>query len=260
MTGFLLKKTFFDLWDNLFRIVLVNAGFTVSAALVLVVPRLLSAVPWLPALVFFAGALWCLAYLAAAAACVKRVSGYGNFGFGDFFRGLLSGWPAGIFLGILALWIRFFVQYLFSLLRPLSPVLRVSLAGLAFWFLLTVFLSLQFFLALRVRLAGGIAAAVKKSFLFCIDNPLFCLFSALCTAAALLLSLCTALLFPGPAGILLFLDEGLRLRFLKYEWLEQNPVPGPPARRKVPWDVLLTEERARTGTHTLKGFFFPWKD
>jgi hypothetical protein len=73
----------------------------------------------------------------------------------------------------------------------------------------------------------------------------------------LAVSLFLALLFPGPAGILLFLDEAMRLRLLKYDWLEANPDAN---RRKIPWDALLIEEREKTGTRSLKSFIFPWKD
>jgi hypothetical protein len=54
---------------------------------------------------------------------------------------------------------------------------------------------------------------------------------------------------------LLFLDEALRIRLLKYDWLEENP-----GRRKIPWDILLEDEREKTGSRTIKGLIFPWKD
>jgi hypothetical protein len=73
----------------------------------------------------------------------------------------------------------------------------------------------------------------------------------------LLLSILLAFLFPGPAGVILYLDEALRLRLLKYNWLEENPQAN---RRKIPWDALLIEERERTGTRTFRNFIFPWKD
>jgi hypothetical protein len=65
------------------------------------------------------------------------------------------------------------------------------------------------------------------------------------------------MIFPGPGGLLLFLDEALRLRIFKYDWLEANPDAN---RRKIPWEALLIEEREKTGNRTLKGLIFPWKD
>ncbi|MDR2103555.1 MAG: hypothetical protein LBP42_05565, partial [Treponema sp.] len=71
------------------------------------------------------------------------------------------------------------------------------------------------------------------------------------------MSVFLAFLFPGPAGILLYLDEAVRLRIFKYDWLEANPGEN---RRKVPWDALLIDDREKTGTRSLKSFIFPWKD
>ena len=48
MFGFLVKKTFFDLWDNMFRIIIMNVGFIVLLpCAVLLAPQLIISVPWL---------------------------------------------------------------------------------------------------------------------------------------------------------------------------------------------------------------------
>jgi hypothetical protein len=73
----------------------------------------------------------------------------------------------------------------------------------------------------------------------------------------LVLSVFTAGLLPGLAGIALSADVALRLRLFKYDWLEANPEAN---RRKVPWDDLLEEDRELVGTRTFKGMFFPWKE
>jgi hypothetical protein len=70
-------------------------------------------------------------------------------------------------------------------------------------------------------------------------------------------SLFLALLLPGPAGMLLLMDEALRLRLRKYDYLEANPRAD---RRKIPWKELLEEDVELTGTRTLRNFIFPWKE
>jgi hypothetical protein len=51
------------------------------------------------------------------------------------------------------------------------------------------------------------------------------------------------------------------LRLLKYDWLEANPPPeGSRKRRPIPWDVILIDEREKTGSRTFRNFVFPWKD
>jgi hypothetical protein len=65
MIGFLIKKTFFDLWDNLFRIALVNLGFVVSAAIPILLPTVLSDIPLLALAAIVLGMFWCVLYLVA---------------------------------------------------------------------------------------------------------------------------------------------------------------------------------------------------
>jgi hypothetical protein len=59
----------------------------------------------------------------------------------------------------------------------------------------------------------------------------------------------------------LFIDEALRLRLLKYDWLMANPAGSTAGRRRrIPWHDLLKEDREMTGTRTWRNFIFPWKD
>jgi hypothetical protein len=259
MLGFLLKKTFFDLWDNLFRAALVNLGFIVSVSIPVFIPPLLESVPVLSLVTLFIGVLWCFVYLVTAAVSLKAVSDYGSFGFGDFFRNMKAAWPAGLVAGFLVfILILLAVRVIpFYLGMEAMPLLGLFLAAVIFWTLVIGILSLQFFPAVRARLDTKIIKIIKKCFVIFFDNSGFCVFSCIFSAVFLILSAFLAFLFPGPAGVLLFLDEGLRLRLLKYDWLEANPEEN---RRKIPWDALLIDEREKTGTRSLRNFIFPWKD
>jgi hypothetical protein len=257
MIGFLIKKNFFDLWDNLFKVALINLGFIASVAVPVFIPTLLSSVPGLALVVLFIGILWCLVYLSAASLSLKTISDYSSFGFQDFWANLKLALPAGLALGVLV-----FLGYVLSFViipfyLQMNSMVGLLLAAVIFWTLVVALLSFQFFFAVRARLDTKLFKVIKKCFIFFFDNPGFCIFSFLGNMVTLILSLFLALLFPGPAGILLFLDEGMRLRLLKYDWLEANPDAN---RRKIPWDALLIEEREKTGTRSLKSFIFPWKD
>jgi hypothetical protein len=107
------------------------------------------------------------------------------------------------------------------------------------------------------RLGSKIIKSLKKCMLISLDNSAFVFFMFLHNIVVLMISVIFVFLFPGPVGVLLYLDEALRLRLLKYDWLEANPDEN---RRKIPWDILLIEERERTGTRTFRNFIFPWKD
>jgi hypothetical protein len=257
MIGFLIKKNFFDLWDNLFRIALINLGFIASVAIPVFIPSLLSSVPALGMAALFLGLLWCFIDLSAASLSVKTISDYASFGFHDFFENLKIAWPSGLALGVFAFLCYLLVSFIIPFYLNLNSMVGLLLAAVIFWTLVVMALSFQFFFAVRARLDTKLSKIIKKCFLFFFDNPGFCIFSFLNNLVMLAISFFLALLFPGPAGILLFLDEAMRLRLLKYDWLEANPDAD---RRKIPWDALLIEEREKTGTRSLKGFIFPWKD
>ncbi|MDR3355810.1 MAG: hypothetical protein LBO04_01320 [Spirochaetaceae bacterium] len=256
-----MKKTFFDLWDNAAPLALLNIGFIASFVFFLLIHRLLEAFSPLPVavsgLMFLLAAVWCSVYLAASALCVKNVSDRSGFGFNDFFGAFRSVWKTGVVYGI------FFCAgtLLFTFIIPfyllLDNAAGLVIASLLFWTLVLAVTVLQFFFAARARLGGSAVKVIKKCFLLFIDNPLFFIGTMFLALLILVLSSLSAFLLPGPAGILLFLDEALRLRFLKYDWLEQNPGAD---RRYIPWNTVLSEEREKTGRRTLRNLLFPWKD
>jgi hypothetical protein len=261
MTGFLLKKTFFDLWDNAFRMALLNAGLLVSVAFFLLVRRLAAFLP-LPstavsASVFFLGTLWCFVYLSAASVCVKNISDYGSFGFSDFLRALRSAWTGGIAYGVYFCVSAAAVIFAIPFYLLLDSTVGLVAASAVFWTIVASGTILQYFFAVRSRLGATNAKAAKKCVLLFIDNPLFFIGTMLLSVLFFAVSVFLIFLFPGPAGVLLFADEALRLRLLKYDWLEQNADSD---YKFIPWDTILAEEREKTGKRTMRGIIFPWKD
>jgi len=153
------------------------------------------------------------------------------------------------------------IRYIIPFYLQMDSILGLFLAAIIFWTFILAMVSFQFFYAIRARLDSKLIKVFKKSFIIFFDNPGFSIFTLLHTILTLILSALFAFLIPGPAGMLLFLDEALRIRLMKYDWLEENPEPVPTKkRRKIPWDAILIDEREKTGTRTLKGFIFPWKD
>jgi len=257
MLGFLIKKNFFDQWDNIFRIIFINIGFLVSLAFPVFVPSLFVSLPIMEMLLMLIGFLWCFVYLSAAALSLRSISDYRSFGFVDFFSNLKSAWPPGLFLGGIVFVGHFAVTMVIPFYLSMHSLLGILLAAVIFWAMIVSLLSLQFFFAIRARLDTNLFKVTKKCFIIFLDNPLFCVFTLLHNLLVLALSAFVAFLAPGPAGILLFLDEGLRLRLMKYDWLEANPGAN---RRKIPWDEVLFEEEEKTGSRSLRNFIFPWKD
>jgi len=257
MIGFLIKKNFFNLWDNLFKIALINIGFIVSLSFPVFIPFLVAPLPYLGLVFLLIGILWCFVYLSAAAFTLKALSDYGSFGFADFIDNLKTYWPVGLVLGGIVSLGYFLCAMAIPFYLGMDSIWGLLLAALIFWTILVLVLSLQFFFAVRARLDTKLSKVIKKCFIIFFDNPLFCVFTFFHNLVVLLFSGFVAFLFPGPAGILLFLDEGLRLRLMKYDWLQANPGAD---RRRIPWDAILIDEQEKTGTRSLKGLIFPWKD
>ncbi len=257
MIGFLIKKTFFDAWDNLFRLALVNLGFILSAAVPVLLPAALAGVPVLALAALIVGVLWCSVYLGAAALSVKAISDYGSFGFGDFFRNLKAAVPLGLLMGVAAALVGIFAYVALPFYLRMNSLVGIFAAAVVFWTAVVVMLAFQFVPAVRARLDTDLRKVVKKSFIIFFDNPGLGIFALLHNAVILILSFFLAFLAPGPAGMLLFLDEALRLRLYKYDWLEANPDAD---RRRIPWEELIAEDREKTGTRSLRNFIFPWKD
>jgi len=260
MIGFLIRKTIYDSWDNMLKIVLLNLGFIAVTAIPIFLPKLaaifVSSQSLEMALTAF-GILLCSMYLAAASFVLMKISDYSSFGFGDFFRAFKSAWPAGLVVGFL------FIVYFIIMTVTIPFYLSIEsgfgliLAALVFWGTIFAVLSFQFYFTVYARLGANIKKAFKKCMIVSLDNSALSLFLLLHNIVVMLISIIFAFMFPGPAGVLLYLDQALRLCLLKYDWLDANPGAD---RRKIPWDALLIEDREKTGERSLRSFIFPWKD
>jgi hypothetical protein len=247
----------------MYRIALLNLGFLISV----LVPLLPSFFPdifsnvIIANVIIAAGIFWCVLYLAAAAFSIKAISDYGSFGFGVFFKNIKTAIKPALCMGGVIIILTVMMPLVIIFYLNMKSWLGLFLAALIFWLIVTVVFSLQWFFAIRARLDSKILKAFKKSFIIFFDNTGFSIFTLLFGFVFLILSGILAFLVPGPAGVILFLDEALRLRLLKYDWLEANPDPtGSRKKRKIPWDVILIEEREKTGSRTFRNFIFPWKD
>jgi len=261
MIGFLLKKTFYDLWDNMFKIVILNLGFIACCAIPIFLPLLTGKFIEsiiLDTVIVALGILICSVYLAAASFSINVISDYGTFTFGDFLKSFKTAWPAGLVMGGFVFLVFIIVTIVFPFYLAMEPAIAgLALGAIIFWTTIFALLSFQYYFSVYSRLGGKIIKSFRKCMLISLDNTGFSFFLMIHNVIALIISIVLAFMFPGPVGILLYIDQALRLRLLKYDYLEANPEAN---RRKIPWDALLIEERERTGTRSFKNFIFPWKD
>ena len=261
MIGFLLRKTFYDLWDNMFKIVVLNLGFLACTTIPVFLPVLIARFiesEILNVILVASGILICSVYLSAAANSIRVISDYGTYHFSDFIKSFKTTWPAGLVMGGFV----FLVFMIMTIVLPFYLTMEPPLAGLAlsaiiFWTTIFALLSFQYYFSVYSRLGANITKSFKKCLLVSLDNTGLSIFLIIHNTFVLILSALLGFMFPGPVGILLYLDQALRLRLLKYDYLEANPDAN---RKKIPWDALLIDEREKTGTRSFRNFIFPWKD
>jgi hypothetical protein len=256
MFGFLIKKTFFDMWDNLIRIVILNLGFILAFAIIVYFPLLFRDFLVLPYLALGIGLSLLFVYSGVVSAMTSMIADYAKPEFKDFLPILKYTYPTSLLFAL----VNFVLVVLFGVAFRVYGGIQSFIGPLAYSFLLWVLISwllaFQYFFSIQARLDRKFGKVIKKMFLLLLDNPLFTIGLLIGTLITFVVSGFTALLLPGIASIFLWWNVALKLRLYKYDYLEENPE----ARRNIPWDALLTEDRERVGKRTLKGMIFPWKE
>ena len=258
MIGFLIKKVFFDIWDNLLMLVLMSIGFVIPLGLfflsgyigegniVISVILLVLAV-----LSFSMYALGVNGVVVGYSSCRK-----GGFrAFKDAFRFHIG--HAFLHFGV-CLVIAFMAMYGIPFYFALGNFFGLIVGFMLFWVIVAFVLAMQYFFPLCFHMeADGAFKTLKKCFLIVSDNFGTTLFLVLRTIIDLALTVLTASMIPGLAGIALSRMDTVRLLMKKYDFLEANPDC---KRKDINWDDLLYEERKLVGPRSIKNMIFPWKD
>ncbi len=257
MFGFLIKKTFFDMWDNMFRILLLNLGFILVIGILVLDIQLFLSFPALLVGGLLIGGVLAALYTGVASRVCSEIADYKQPGFSDLAGFLKESFGSSLLL-LLTLGIyAFAVTEAVPFYGGMKSIVGALAAALLFWVSVGVTLALQFFFPIQSRLDRKFRKIFRKTFLVFFDNPLFSIGLFICAAIVLVISIFTALLLPGISTIFLLWNAAFKLRLYKYDWIEQNPGAN---RKAVPWDALLVEDRERVGKRTLKGMIFPWKE
>ncbi len=257
MFGFLLKKWFFDFWDNLISIILLNIGFIIALAITFYLPYILSFSPPLALTGLVVGIFILNIYAALVSMMMGNVADFQSIQFKDLKKHFVFSWKVGLALGAVTVLQIIIGTVAFPFYLNKGGVLGLGAFSLLFWLSLVWALASQYFFPIWKRLDQRLGMVFKKSLLLFFDNTLLTIGIGIFSLILIVLSVITAMLIPGAAGLLLLHQVTLRLLILKYDYLEENPEVN---RKKVPWAGLLLEERDRVGKRTLKGMIFPWKE
>jgi hypothetical protein len=267
---FLIKKVFFDMWDNLLRVFVLNIAF-----LVLLLP-MFGLAQWvaggsaeadggagaaLPSLVFQLAMAVLVSilfvYAGAVSMIVREMVDYESPSIASFVSGLKSTYRTSLFFAALNLVGWFVVGTGIRIYGSLNTMLGAGGQMVLVWVALAWLLIAQMFYPAQARLATKPVQILRKSALLFFDNTVFALLLFVGAVFIFLLSVPVAGMLLGFTTLLLWYHAAVKLRLYKYDYLEENPEAN---RRKIPWDALLIEERERVGSRTLRGMIFPWKE
>lgn len=271
MFGFMIRKTFYDMWDNFLAVLVMNVGFMLIVGMIYGISLGLTAlIPLLSVTIIVsfgvmllilvvASCLYSL-YAGVVSCLVRDIADHGRPALGKIPQYLKETWKSSLLFGLiqgllLGLLINAGTYYLPA---AGSNFLFYLLFFTLLWVYLLWFIASQYFFPLQARFDKKLRKNIRKMFVLFFDNTAFTLFGlSLVALLTLGISIITVLLIPGLTTLHLLYAVALKLRVLKYDYLDANPGAN---RKKIPWDTLLIEEREKTGKRTLRNLIFPWKD
>ncbi len=256
MFGFLIKKAFFDYWDNMGRMIVQNFVMMGLTMAFLFIPAALgSRADWIII-------LWAVIYLVyfVYAGTLFYLVAQASEGKSDEFPSvreavskmavpsLLMALLNGLMAVSLTVGLRFYLS--------LHSFWGVLAATVMFWIMLILFLGFQFFFPAYVRIRSTFFGALKKALILFLDNPLNSLAIILWGQLLTVVSFLLMFFMPGPSGVYLWYDEAVRMLLKKYDYLEENPEAPP---KRIPWRVVTMQDREILGSRTIRNTIFPWK-
>ena len=255
----LLKKSFFDAWDNLGALIIGNLSiFLVAIGGFWPILKILElgSPAGLIILVFLVPLLFLVA--GTVSALMSQIADYHRVTWSEIPDKIRKTWKASLLITLVT--VGFFSMSIFGMTyyTSMKSMLGLAATALLFWISVGVYFTLIWLFPVRNRLTGNFRRSLKKSALIMFDNLALTIYLCfIMVPVQMLLWPLTAFGAFGPAGIQLYMNSALRLLIFKYDWLEENP----DAKRKdVPWYELLIDEKERVGKRTLKGMIFPWKE
>jgi uncharacterized membrane protein YesL len=258
MFAFLIKKSFFDMWDNFIGSVLVNFGFVILMAIPFALPfSLAGRLPGLTLAILAVGVVLLFIYAGAASLAARDIANYEGIEWKQLWGYVRESWLTSAIFGVINVLMVFLLSVAFPVYTSMGNLFGVAAAAVLFWAYIIWVLAAQFFFPVRAQLDTSFGKIVKKCFILLFDNTAYAVGSLIVTVFLALVSVVTAFLIPGIMGILVWQQGGLKLRLYKYDYFEEHPDA---SRKSIPWDALLVEDRERVGKRSLKGMVFPWKE
>ncbi|MBN1412730.1 MAG: hypothetical protein JW969_17920 [Spirochaetales bacterium] len=262
MFGFLIKKSFFDMWDNLIAVFLLNFGyilvFFISSGtfyLLEAFPEMNDVVKAILSVMIFFILFWL--YNGPANGMARDMVDNKKPGFKDFFNHFKASFKMSLIYGVISGAVLIILFFLITFYMGIENFFGAIAFAFLFWGGIIWVTATQYVFPIYCGLDKKFFKIFKKSFLIFFDNPVFTFGLLIGSIVTLAVSIPLFLMLPGIFTIQIWLNAGLKLRLYKYDYIEEH---GENARMKIPWDSLLVADKEKVGKRTLKGMIFPWKE
>lgn len=258
MIGFLIKKAFFDAWDNLIGLVISNLGY-LAVLLIFSLGMQYGGFSSLITIVVSVISIILFSFHSVGIANItKNYSNYKRAGFNGYKEGIKLNTTHALFLSLINLLMIALALIVMPFYLNIGNYIGLILGVITFWILLTLLLSIQFYLPLMSEFSGDKPLKTfKKCFIMAIGNLGTTLFLSIFNIIQLILSVLTAGLLFGFTGTTLASQDAFKLLLMKLDWLDENPEENI---KNVNWEDILYEEKENVGHRTIKNMIFPWKD
>lgn len=255
MLAIVLKKTAIEIWENAVLVFLGNVGVFGLMFVALLAPLGLGA-SWgmTPMIIGFVLAAAVVAYvLIVSADLLDTVCARAEIDRDQLrVRARQAVGPAILFsTTVLALGAGFWMAA--SVVGRLPGILLVVSTLLLAWLALFSVQTLLMLVPLIPQSEYRMLKALRMSGLLVFDNPGYVL---LILVIAIVMAVLSVAVLPGPCGILILLNNAVRLRLKRYEL---DHTTAEETRGRAIWDRLLADERERLAKVRLKNLLLPWK-
>ena len=259
MIGFLIKKAFFDMWDNLLRVFVINIGFIALASpLMLIMTGAAPALPsWAVWLVVAVNLLALGLFTGAVSEMVKEMVDYQSTGLDSFISGLRATYRSSLIFTTVNILLAYVLVVGWNFYSSQGSLIGLGGNVVLSWIAIAWLMIGQLSFPVMSRLDKRPLQVLRKSGLILLDNTFFMIVVTVGAALITAASAVVAGMILGFTTLLIWYHAALKLRLLKYDYLEEKPEAD---RRRIPWDALLVEERERVGARSLRGMIFPWKE
>ena len=258
MTGFFIKKAFFDGWDNLIGLVLFNLIFILLLGIGLWGFSTIGTVSAGGAYLFIAFLILVYSVISGGIAAVTfNYSNYQRDSWNAFRSGIRRNIRHSLLFFVMNLFMVVNVLFILPFYISMDSIIGFIIAIVLIWIELFILLGIPYYFPLMNLLPGDRPLKTAKKCLIIIgDNLGFTLFFAVYRLIVFALSLFTMGLVPGVVGAHLAAQDAMKLLMMKYDYLEANKDAD---RKHLPWSDILYDEKEKVGPRSLKNMIFPWK-